>query len=311
MSMSLLRTRPPITVEPDRRGVAARLRSVVKYLLRYLPRTRGFDRLYMLIYFIYVHRRIPRRNSKLYNDYLFFLLTGPEMMDPLVHVTTDKVYAKYFIDRVLGRKATPQTYAVFESLDQIRRHRLPASCVLKPAHSTGIAVILEDADTELTEADLADLRRGLRADLYESNREVHYRYLRKRIVCEELVEGPDTLKEYKIFCYRGNARMICVNQYWHSKTRGRTKNFYDLDWNRLEITHRGRPIGEWEERPEQLDATIETAEKLAQFFECVRVDLYLSRGRIYVGELTHSDGKALGYFGSLDEERLVSRLIFG
>ena len=91
---------------------------------------------------------------------MFFLKNSNDMADALRQITSDKVYAKFFIDQVVGRKVTPETYAVFTSVEDIRRSKLPDRCVLKPAHGSGSIVFLEDPDAEISEADYEKLRRA-------------------------------------------------------------------------------------------------------------------------------------------------------
>lgn len=289
-----------------------RLRTAGRRLLRRLPRTPAFDRLHALIHFLYAHRRIPRRSSGLFNDHLFFLKTGPELRDPLRRITSDKVYAKHFIDGIVGRKATPETHAVFESVETISRRALPARCVLKPAHGVHYIVILDGADTELSDADRDRLRRGLASDPYLEDREVNYQGLRKRLICEELVARGDIIKDYKLFCYLGQVRVVYICHRIRAEDAPMAQNFYDNEWNRLEIVHNHRPIGEWEEEPAQFPEMRAMAEAIAQHFAgLVRVDMYLEDGKIYIGELTHCHNQANAVFGSLEEERLISRVLFG
>ena len=54
---------------------APAIRSAVKAALRWLPRTRFFDQAHDFVFFVYAHRRLPWRDSGLFNDYLYFLKT--------------------------------------------------------------------------------------------------------------------------------------------------------------------------------------------------------------------------------------------
>lgn len=283
-------------------------KRAVRGALRLLPRTRWGDFLHTLIFFLYAHRRLPRRRSGLFNDYMFFLKNSPDMADPLRQITSDKVYAKYFIDQIAGRKVTPETYAVFRSVDEIRASTLPGRCVLKPSHSSGVVVFLEEPGQRPTEDDLAQLGAALEHDLYVERREINYRHLRKRIICEELLQDRRTVKDYKLLCYRGRLRFVQVDWDRHGL---RKQNFYDRDWGKIQISFDHHPTGEWEPMPAPFPEMREIAEKIAAHFESVRVDLYVVGDRVYVGEITHCQNQANGVFGSFEEERRVSSLYFG
>lgn len=201
-----------------------------------------------------------------------------------------------------GKKGTPDA-------GPARRH-LPARCVLKPAHGTDTVMFLERAEDELSPADYDELAQALATDLYEAYREVNYRQLRKRLLCEELVDGRESVKDYKFFCHDGRVGAVVICHHWHSLTRPRMTNFYDSRWNRLPVRQNDRPFGPWEERPARFGEMRAMAETIARHFGTVRVDMYLRGERVYVGELTHCHNQANAVFGSLDEERLLSRVLF-
>lgn len=281
--------------------------AALKYLLRFLPRTRMFDFLHTLIFFVYAQKRIPRRNSGLFNDYMFYLKNSDDMADALRQITSDKVYAKLFIDQIVGRKVTPETYAVFTSVDEIRRSELPDRCVLKPAHATGAIVFLEGPEAEISEADYEMLRRALAYDVYRETREINYKNIRKQIICEELIDSAETVKDYKLFYYNGKLKFIQVNAGRHGVL---DFNFYDHQWNRINVIYNNSPTGEWEIAPNNFLFMREIAEKIARHFESVRIDLYVKGDRVYVGEITHCHNQANGVFGSIEQERTISRVFF-
>ncbi len=136
---------------------------------------------------------------------------------------------------------------------------------------------------------------------------MNYKHLKKRVICEEAVSDKSEVKDYKLFCYAGKARFIQVDTDRHGN---HMRNLYDVHWNALPVVHGEKPNAEWEPAPEALPRMRDIAEEIARHFESVRVDLYLADSRIYVGELTHCHLGAGGTFGSLDQERIVSRLCF-
>lgn len=284
------------------------LKSAVKRLLRLLPHTRRGDFLHMLVFFVYAQRRLPRRGSGLFNDWQFFLKTGGELTDPLRQVTSDKVTAKLVIDQLAGRPVTPRTYAVFSSVEEIERAPLPGPCVLKPAHASGYVVFVEDPARGLTEAERGRLRQALAADLYAETREINYKYLRRRIICEELIAPPERIKDYKVLCFEGAVRLIQVDWDRHGAHR---QNFYDRDWRPIHITYNDNPPGPWEPEPAAFAEMKALCERIARHFGWVRIDLYLEGDRLYVGELTHCHNQAHGVFGSREQERAFSRILFG
>lgn len=284
------------------------MKSAVKRALAMLPRTPTFDLVHNFVYFVYAHRRIPRRNSGLLNDHLFFFRHSPELRDALCQITSDKAYSKYFIDQIVGRPVTPRTIGVFDSVEAVRQAGLTGPCVLKSAHASGDVLFLEDEGARLSESDYDKLQAFLERDVYRESREVNYRNLRKRIICEELIDTASDIKDYKLFCYRGRVKFVQVDWARHGHHR---QNFYDRNWNRVEVVYNRNPNGAWEERPSTYPEMVEISEKIARHFTLVRVDFYWRGDRLYVGEITHVHNQGHGVFASIEQERLVSDIIFG
>ena len=92
------------------------------------------------------------------------------------------------------------------------------------------------------------------------------------------------LKDYKIFCFDGEAKFLFV-------ATGRQQNdtrfdFYDTEFNHLPLTNGHANADVWPVKPENFEEMLEVASKLSKGIPHVRVDLYNINGRIYFGELT-------------------------
>lgn len=275
--------------------------------LALLPRGGMFDYIFVLVLFVYAHRRIPRRRSYLFNDYLFFLKTSAEMRRVERQFTSDKIWMKSFVARVIGEQYVLPVLDEFHSVNDVLSAPLSVPCVIKPAHSSGDVVFVHDPGAAIADADVVKLERGLRASLYRRSRERNYEYLRPRLVCEPLLPEAARTKDYKVFCYHGEPRIIQVDSNRHS---GHRRNLYDIDWNPLAIEY-NFPVGDWELRPPELDNLLTLSRSIAKYFTSVRVDWYITVLGIYVGELTHCPESANGRFTDLDAERVFSKLYFG
>ena len=64
------------------------------------------------------------------------------------------------------------------------------------------------------------------------------------------------------------------------------------------------------QRPRNLDAMLEAAERLASAFDLVRIDMYTNEHDFLVGEITHIAGNATSPFIPADAEERVSALLF-
>ncbi len=117
------------------------------------------------------------------------------------------------------------------------------------------------------------------------NREWVYGRVPRRIIVEELLEGPDggIPDDLKFFVFHGRCRYIQLDS---GRFGRRTQDFFLPDWRHLPLS--GGPA--WADpepsAPERLDEMIDLAERLAADTDFVRVDLYDLGDRIVFGELT-------------------------
>lgn len=281
-------------------------RTASRKLLSYFPKTPRGDFLRSVTYFYVAHRRIPSKTSRLYNDYLFFLKNSPEIDDALRQITSDKIYMKAFISSLVGSEYTTETLAVVDSPDDFEEKSLPSSCVIKPAHLSGIVVYYDKSNGGISEESFYKLRQSFSRNLYSERRERNYRNLRPRLMCEEVLLGPSEIKDYKVFCFNGKPRIIQVDSDRHSCHR---RVLYDTRWQPISITY-NKPLGDLEPPPRQLEEMLGISQRIAQNFSSVRVDCFITPERIVVGELTHCPEQGHGRFGSVKEERIFSEIYF-
>ena len=64
------------------------------------------------------------------------------------------------------------------------------------------------------------------------------------------------------------------------------RNFYDLDWNLLNVKSDVPMSEEIIPKPDSFDYMIEIAESIGKDFPFARVDFYWVNGKVYFGEIT-------------------------
>ena len=107
-------------------------------------------------------------------------------------------------------------------------------------------------------------------------------------------ESGEELKNYKIFCFDGEPKLIQVD---FDRFQNHKRIIYDLDWNFVDLTIKyprdpNRAIA----RPDKLYEMLDIARKLYSGIPHVRVDLYLIRDKTYFGELTFTHGSGYEAF---------------
>ena len=256
--------------------------------------------------FLYAQNRLPKRKSRLFNDYLFFLKISPEILDIFRQITSDKIMVKEFIFKICGSDLTLDTVAIFESVEDIELTTLPKPCVIKPAHHSGSVVFVEKGQKVLTDGQKSTLMYALASSPYTSAREGNYRYLRARLICEPMLPEAELTKDYKIFCYKGIPRLVQVDSERHANHK---RNIYKVDWTALDIKYNFQN-GETEPAPDCLSEMLKTSQLLSSWFEFARIDFFVSEGKFYVGEITHCPESAHGRFGDIQNEKLFSEILF-
>src|SRR5690606_5885145 len=135
------------------------------------------------------------------------------------------------------------------------------------------------------------ISKHLKRNLYYLMREWPYRYVKPRIIAEELLIEKDDLglKDYKFYCFHGEPKVLYVS---FGRQSDKTYiDFYDMNFNKLDIK---RPKyfqpDEVMKRPDNFDEMVELAKILSKNEPHVRVDFYNIDGKIKLGEFTLFQG---------------------
>ena len=120
--------------------------------------------------------------------------------------------------------------------------------------------------------------------------EYQYQYIEPCYICEKYIENEDGRYpyDYKFFVMNGKARYIltCIGR----EEKGKMLRFMtDRDFRLFPVMPEERQVTDEEiqqYRPQVLNEMISAAERLAEPFPFVRVDLYQYEGKVLFGELT-------------------------
>ena len=255
-----------------------------------LPAGRLMDGAFAIARYLQRHRHMPRlREPRLFNEHLMRLKLDGTLTDPLVQYVTDKEHLKEYVTGVVGAEYVVQTYDVVRSVDEVANLNIRQyPCVVKPTHMSGRIVICLDNDSEL---DKELLIRWLRTSYYKQSREANYRYLLPKVIIEEFfsADGFTTPPDYKVFCFGGIPMVIEVDR---GRFQRHTRNFYDTEWQRLNLAIKYPTRIEDDSRPSALDTMLNVAHELSRPFATMRVDMYTIDRGVKVGELTSCHGSA-------------------
>lgn len=242
------------------------------------------DKLYLQIaYRLTLKKRLNLKNPTTFNEKTQWL----KLYDRKPEYTrmVDKFEAKNFIAERIGTEYVISTLGVWDNFDQIDFDSLPDQFVLKCTHDSGGLVVCRDKAKLDIEKARQIIESSLKCNYYWSKREWPYKDVKPRILAETYLEDAedDALTDYKYFCFNGEAKVmyICKDHGKEPRT-----DFFDMEFNHLPIEARDPNAAVMPEKPEQFEKMRELAETLSAGIPHLRVDFYLIKDKIYVGELT-------------------------
>jgi len=268
-----------------------------------LPKTELGDLVYSWAKFVRVHRRLPKRNRKLFNDMLYGSKQSLEIMKPLRTYTTDKEFFKKMVRGEVGAHNVVPTLAVFHTEADVDAFDFPDSFCAKPTHMSGEVAIVRNGAP-----DREQMKSWLHMSHYPNSRERNYKYLVPKVIVEPLIFDKDDITDYRIFCYEGEPKLISIDL---GKYTSYTRASYTTDWRKQDYSL-GYPLHPGEvDRPVCLEEMLSAAEILSKELNFVRVDFYTDGKHFYLGELTHCHASASQVFIPKSAEQRASKTVFG
>ena len=207
--------------------------------------------------------------------------------NPLMTKCADKYNVRSYVAEKGYKNILIPLYGVYEDAEQINFSDLPNEFVLKTTNGSKTNIICENKNELDIEKTKKILNKWLKKRSVKLGREWAYYNIKPRIICEKFIRDEenqfDGINDYKFICFNGKAKYVWVDINRYTNHR---RNFYDLNWNYLDIESDVPNCGDIIPRPEGLEKMKQIANKLAEDFPHVRVDLYWANGKIYFGELT-------------------------
>ncbi len=212
--------------------------------------------------------------------------------DPRMITCVDKYDVRSYVkEKGLERILIP-CHGVYDAAEDIDWEALPERFVMKDTlgsggHSVLIVNDKEAADREeLMRQAAAWTRRNPRGKT--AGREwPYYSGKAHRIIIEDNIapRGGESLRDYKFFCFNGRVEFVYV---MGDRQVGQSVrvSIYDRDLRLLPVRRVGDAPYEAADLPDNYPEMRAVAEKLAEDFPHVRVDLYNVDGQIRFGELT-------------------------
>lgn len=262
------------------------MRELIYRLLSYVG-----DASFIKMRYFYQFNKLPNlKKPQTFNEKLQWLKLNNRK--PEYTNMVDKYKARDYVAEKIGDEYLIPLIGVWDTPEDIDFDSMPDQFVLKCNHNSGTGMyICKDKSNIDIDKIRDDLNKGLKEDYYIYSREWPYKNVNKKIICEKYISDNNNncLTDYKFYCFDGNVKLLGIYQ-GRGSSSGTVGDFFDVDFNWIDMKWGFPNAPEIPSKPDKFDEMVKIAETLSKDIPHVRVDLYLSNGHIYFGELTFFDG---------------------
>ena len=181
-----------------------------------------------ILYRKYFGCSLNMKNPDTLNAKMQWLKLKVYQNSPVVRECVDKYAVRDYIKRKNREDALVPLIGVWNSVDEIDWDSLPSKFVMKCNHGSGSVLICKDkALFDVNNAKIK-LKKWLAEDFGTQRAELSYKGVKKKILCEALIETDDgkSPKDYKFFCNYGEPKFLFVASDRHGEHA--FFDYYDL-----------------------------------------------------------------------------------
>jgi len=204
--------------------------------------------------------------------------------DPRMPRFSDKILAKEYVAKVLGEEWIIPNIWTGRALPPRSERNWPIPYVLKGSHGSGWNYFVRSPQEQNWEEMEKLAARWLGSVHATGAREWLYTEIEPGLLVEPFVgTGEVAPADYKFLVFGGRTEYIQVDL---GRLQTHRQLFYDVHWKRQRFTYLCPWTDEEAPPPQSLEKMIDAANRLADDFPFVRVDLYEVDGRPLFGEMT-------------------------
>lgn len=244
-------------------------------------------------------------NPKTFNEKLNWLKLHDH--NPIYHTLVDKYEVKSIVGQKIGSDFIVPCYGVWDDFDDIDFKMLPNSFVLKPTNF-GYPIVVKNKQNLNLFATKKYFEKCKKYDIYKYTKEWGYKDVKFRILADKFLDDKsmnNKLQDYKFWCFNGSPKIMYIT----IKDNHVYENFYDMDFNPLQINHGFPRFSPEFEKPKQFDKMIELASKLSKGIPFVRIDFFCVNNHVYFGEYTFYDWGGRMPFATYEQDLELGNMI--
>ncbi len=241
-------------------------------------------------------------NPKTFNEKMQWLKLNYQK--PEFTTMVDKYGVREYVTSLIGKEHVVPLLGAWDNPNDIDIDTLPDQFVMKTTHGSGDIYICRDKSLFDIDKAKKAMVKSMKENYYYQSREWPYKNVKPRVIAEQYMQhgGERNLRVYKVFNFNGEPKIVQVIQ--NDKTRDEAIDYFDTDWNRLELRQNYPNSKVIPSKPETLEKIIELSRMCSKGFPFLRTDWYEVNGKVYFSEFTfYSDaGMAKFYPESWDLE---------
>ena len=221
----------------------------------------------------------------------------------------DKYAVKQIVKEKIGEEYVVPCYDVWYNINDIDFEKLPYPVVLKTTGDSSSVFICKNLASLDIEAIRRRLNKALRRNFYYQGREWVYKNIRPLVIADKFLDDNSghELLDYKFWCFNGEPRVMYIT----NKSRCIFENFYDMEFNPMDINHRFVRHKPEFSKPAKFELMKELCRKLLKGIDIpiIRIDFFYVNEKIYFGEFTFYDWAGMRSFINKEQDMKLGEMI--
>lgn len=201
----------------------------------------------------------------------------------------DKLGVKQYAAETLGFNICPETYAVYNSFEDIDLSKLPDKFILKMNNGCAKNIYCFNKSKFDLNKYKGEINKWFKLTSGLTSIEYQYTGQKPQLFAEELLinKSTESLIDYRFWCMNNEVQLISVN----SEHGWGALMYFDKDFNVVDLINKSHTTKNLSfKKPQNFDKMLEIVNKLSRPFKFVRIDMYNINGKLYLGEMTFSPG---------------------
>ncbi len=254
---------------------------------RYLPLTREHFELYRIIHKRFFHKFgfFPDLiNCRDFNDRMQWLRLFDQ--DEKIIQCSDKILVREHIKERVGEEYLVKLYQTHNRFEEIDFTVLPDSFVIKANHDSGTVIPVWKKDKLDMKAAKKRINTALSKPFGWQEGEWAYSFIEPKVLVEEFIDPENLIlpEDYKFYCVEGKVKLM---HYIYDRGSEPKEQVIDRAGKPIDAyIYPSFKLGNKFTKPAKWNELIRVAEEISNGFKFVRVDLYLSKEKIFAGEMT-------------------------